>query len=80
MDNNDLRDFEQFMQRRDEAAHAYVCGDATPLGRIVARVGDATFYPPDGRERWLGLLGRVSASHRVYARADGRSSVQLTCD
>ena len=44
----DLHDFEQFMKRRDDAARAYVRGDATPLGRIVARGGDATFFAPRG--------------------------------
>ena len=45
---NELHDFEQFMKQRDDAARAYVRGDATPLGRIVARRGDATFFAPRG--------------------------------
>jgi ketosteroid isomerase-like protein len=45
---NDLHDFEQFMQRRDEAARAYVSGDAAPLGRIVTHAGGATFFAPRG--------------------------------
>jgi ketosteroid isomerase-like protein len=45
---NDLQDFKQFMKRRDEAARAYVRGDATPLSRIAAREGDASFFPPRG--------------------------------
>lgn len=48
MTTTDLRDFEQFMQQRDAAARAYVCGDAAPLVRITARTGDATFYAPRG--------------------------------
>lgn len=48
MDSQDLRDFKQFMQQRDEAARAYISGDATPLSRLAARRGDATFYAPRG--------------------------------
>jgi hypothetical protein len=43
-----LHDFEEFMQRRAEAARAYVCGDAAPLSRLATRAGDATFYAPRG--------------------------------
>jgi hypothetical protein len=49
--NNDLHDFEQFMQRREAAARAYVRGDAVPLGRMVTRVPPATFFSPQGSYR-----------------------------
>jgi ketosteroid isomerase-like protein len=44
----DLRDFERFLERREEAAQAFVSGEPAPLGRIVARVLPATFFGPQG--------------------------------
>lgn len=46
--NNNLHDFEQFMKRREDAARAYVGGNAVPLGRLVAHVSPATFFGPQG--------------------------------
>ena len=45
---DDLNDFKAFMQRREEAGRAYVCGDAEPLGRLVTRSLPATFFSPRG--------------------------------
>ncbi len=60
---DDLRDFEQFMKRRDAAAQAYVTGDFAPLSELVAREGDATFYAPLG--------GSVAGAEAVYQRYEG---------
>ncbi len=47
--NSDLlRDFEWFMERREQAARAFVSGEAAPLSRIVARDLPATFFGPRG--------------------------------
>ena len=46
--SDDLRDFEEFMRRRDEAARAYVNGDPEPLSRIATNTLPATFFSPRG--------------------------------
>jgi ketosteroid isomerase-like protein len=58
--NDDLRDFEQFMRQREEAARAYVRGEAAPLAQLSARTGDATFFGPLG--------GSVQGAQAVFAR------------
>ena len=63
----DLRDFERFLERREEAARAFVSGEAAPLGRIVARVLPATFFGPRG-----GYEQGPNHVHSVYERDAAR--------
>ena len=44
----DLKSFQEFIKRREEAGSAYVCGDAAPLGKIVTHDLPATFFGPQG--------------------------------
>jgi ketosteroid isomerase-like protein len=60
--SDDLHDFEQFMQRRDEAARAYVNGDPQPLSHIATSTLPATFFSPRG--------DFVQGSTEVSARYD----------
>jgi ketosteroid isomerase-like protein len=55
-------DFEGFLATRRKVASAYSSGDAGPLDAIVAREGDATFFPPTG--------GSVTGAKAVVARYD----------
>jgi ketosteroid isomerase-like protein len=61
MTKNDDR-LEQFMKIREEAARAYVNGDAGPLGELMPALGPATFFGPDG-----GSVGGVQAVFSRYA-------------
>lgn len=61
--NNDLEAFKAFMQQREAAACAYVNGDASPLGGLVAHHSPATFFPPRG-----GYMEGAEAVNSTYTR------------
>ena len=70
--------FEQFMRQREEAARAYVRGNAQPLDRIVARSSDATFFGPQGGK--VHGASRVSSTYANDAQnleSDGRSRFEI---
>lgn len=46
--SDDMHDFEQFMQQRENAARAYVNGDAAPVNSLSTRSLPATFFHPNG--------------------------------
>lgn len=45
---DDLSDFRRFLQQREIAARAYVCGDAKALNALAAHTGAVTFFGPQG--------------------------------
>lgn len=55
----DLHGFEQFMKRREQAANAYVNGDAAPIGRLATRVSPATFFGP--------IWGHVQGAEQLWS-------------
>ncbi len=59
MSDSELRDFAEFMRRREAAATAYIQGDAAPVLGMTAHTGAATFYAPGG--------GSVSGAEQVVA-------------
>src|SRR4051812_22056605 len=60
--NVEAESFESFMQKRTAAAQAYVNGNASPLDRILAQRGTASFFPPTG--------GSERGAKEVIARYD----------
>lgn len=60
--SDDQHDFAHFMKQREEAARAYVSGDASPLDDIVAHHASATFFGPRG--------GHTQGAEAVWAKYD----------
>jgi ketosteroid isomerase-like protein len=58
--SEELSDFKRFMEQRELAARAYVCGDAKALNALVAHSGAATFFGPQGDV--------VHGAHEVWRR------------
>jgi len=71
---NDLQAFKQFMQQREDAARAYVSGDAGPLGRVVAHESPATFFGPQGGYRQGADEVWATYEHDVESFASGSDS------
>jgi ketosteroid isomerase-like protein len=59
-------DFDEFMRRRAQAALAYVNGDFAPLGGLVPREGEASFFGPGGGS--VRGAGAVAARYETDAR------------
>ncbi len=75
---NDLHDFEQFMKRREEAARAYVNGDAGPVARIAARSAPATFFHPNGEyEQGAEQVSSRYERDAKYFESGGDSSFEI---
>lgn len=46
--NIHLENFKQFIQQREKAAKAYICGNPTPVLDLTTQVSPATFFSPRG--------------------------------
>lgn len=74
---DELDDFRRFMKTREEAARAYVNGDAAPLGRIAARSGDASFFGPDGTRELGGERVATRYVRDAAAFASGETDFEI---
>ena len=76
--SDDLHDFEEFMQRRAEAARAYVNGDPEPLSQISTNTSPATFFSPRGDfvEGASEVSARYDADAAAFA-ADNENTMQI---
>lgn len=76
--SNELRDFEQFMEQREDAARAYVNGDAGPVDRISTRTSPATFFHPNGDyEQGAEQVSSRYERDAGYFESGGESSFEI---
>ncbi len=61
-----MEDFEQLMEQRNEVARKFVNGDARPLGENVAESDPATFFGPTGG--WEEGAEQVWSAYRDGSR------------
>lgn len=64
---DELKDFKEFMKRRELAAKAYVSGNAGPLDKISTHSLPATFFSPKGDYR--EGADKVSSTYKSDANA-----------
>ncbi len=71
-------DFGAFMKKRQQAANAYVNGDAGPVDGIAARAGAATFYPPNGgyEEGAAAVATRYAGDAKMFTTG-GHSTFEI---
>jgi ketosteroid isomerase-like protein len=76
--SNNFHDFEQFMKRREDAARAYVNGDAGPVSGIAAHSSPATFFHPGGDcEQGAEQVASRYARDAKHFEAGGDSSFEI---
>ena len=75
---NDLQDFERFMKRRENAARAYVNGDAGLVDRISTHTSPATFFHPNGDcEQGAEQVSSRYERDAGYFESGGESSFEI---
>jgi len=65
--NEHLKDFKNFLKKREKASDAYLSGDAEPFLEICTKKSPATFFSPGGD--YVEGSKTVSAAHEKGAGA-----------